>query len=442
MRYAVAWASCHRLRTNPDCHGSSILCCYQPKDRQGGRVTTAAEEPGGYSNANLSAAKVARQNEFYTQWADIEREMNAYLEYDPDVFRGKTILLPCDDPEWSNFAKFFALHFTDYGIKKLISTSYAADSKPPDIPYQPTLFEAEDPKYDAVKSHANGKKFVLEAKDLNGDGVVNIDDLRWEYLDGDGDFRSAEVTALRDEADIVITNPPFSLFREFLAWLVDGGVRFSIIGSTNATTYKEVFPLIRENRLWKGATANNTDMVFGVPKGTPIKPADQQKAERLGYPSTDEYDFTRLGNSCWFTNIEHGRRHEAMQLMSMADNKRFSKHKELRGGGYRKYDNYDAIEVPYTDAIPCDYDGVMGVPISFLDKYNPDQFEILGRSHDIAWAQSEECYFFTPPPADEQAQHRKHDRTWRVQIGYTLDERGRAKCVYQRLFIRHRKAGL
>lgn len=309
--------------------------------------------------------------------------MNAYLEYDPDVFRGKTILLPCDDPEWSNFAKYFALHFTEYGIEKLISTSYAPDSKPDDIPYQPTLFEEQDPKYDAAKTRSNGKRFVLEPTDIDGDGVVNIHDLQWEYLEGDGDFRSAEVTALRDEADIVITNPPFSLFREFIKWLVGGDVRFSIVGSNNAITYKEVFPLIRENRLWKGATANSTDMVFGVPKGTPVKEADQQKAEKLGYPPDGKYDYTRLGNSCWFTNIDHGRRHEALQLMSMADNCRYSKHKDIRNLGYRKYDNFDAIEVPYVDAIPSDYVGMMGVPVTFLDKYNPAQFEILFNADDM-----------------------------------------------------------
>lgn len=167
-------------------------------------------------NSHLGAAKAAKNDEFYTQWADVEREMNAYLEYDPDVFRDKVILLPCDDPEWSNFAKFFALHFVDFGLKKLISTSYAPDSNPATVNYQPTLFESESPAFDATKSHTNGKKFTLEAKDINGDGVTNIDDLEWEYLEGDGDFRSHEVTALRDEADFVITNPPFSLFRQFI----------------------------------------------------------------------------------------------------------------------------------------------------------------------------------------------------------------------------------
>lgn len=330
---------------------------------------------------HLDAARAAKNDEFYTQWADIEREVNAYLEYDQDVFRDKVVLLPCDDPEWSNFAKFFALHFVDFGLKKLISTSYAADSKPAKIPYQPTLFESQSPAFDANKTRVNGKKFTLERKDLNDDGVINIDDLRWEYLAGDGDFRSAEVTALRDEADIVITNPPFSLFREFVTWLLQGGKRFAIIGSNNAITYAEVFPYIKANELWKGATANSTDMVFGVPKGTEIDEADRLKAEKLGYPSDNERDYTRLGNSSWFTNIDHGRRHEPLQLMTVADNLRFNKRliKKLGGHpGYQRYENFDAIDVPFADAIPSDYEGMMGVPITFLDRYNPDQFEIVG----------------------------------------------------------------
>ncbi len=326
------------------------------------------------ANANLGAAKKAKQDEFYTQWADIEREMNAYLEFDPDVFRGKTILLPCDDPEWSNFTKFFTLHFVDFGLKKLISTSYAPKSNTQGAFYEPTLFETANPVYDEDMSQVKGRVFTLLPDDVSGDGVINIDDLRWEYLEGDGDFRSAEVTALRDDADIVITNPPFSLFREFVAWLMAAEVQFSVISSSNAVTYKDVFPLIRDNKLWKGATGNSTDMVFGVPESVEIAESDRLKAERMGYKG----HFTRLGNSCWFTSIEHGRRHQPLQLMSTADNIKFSKHKEVCGIGYRTYDNYDAIEVGFVDAIPSDHDGVMGVPITFLDKYDPDQFEIVG----------------------------------------------------------------
>lgn len=331
-----------------------------------------------FKNRHLTAARSAKNDEFYTQWADIEREMNAYMEYDADVFRDKVILLPCDDPEWSNFTKFFALHFMDFGIKKLISTSYAPDSNPAGEFYRPTPLETDDPKFDETRTHANGKVFTLEPNDINDDGVIDIDDLRWDYLKDDGDFRSAEVTALRDEADIVITNPPFSLFKSFIGWLFEGKVKFAAIGNSNAATYDEIFPLIRTNKLWKGATANNTDMVFRVPDGVEVKDADREKAARLGYPSDENSTFTRLGNSCWFTNIDHGRRHEPLQLMPTDDNIKFSKHKEVRGSGYQRYDNYDAIEVPFVDAIPADHDGLMGVPITFLDKYNPEQFTIVG----------------------------------------------------------------
>ena len=333
------------------------------------------------ANSNLKEAKAAKNDEFYTQFHDIEIEMNAYIEYDPNVFREKTILLPCDDPEWSNFTRFFAAKFDELGLKKLISTSYAPDSKKYKTPYQPSLFEQEAPQFDSAKTSVKGKIFVLE-QDKSGDGRINIDDLEWEYLDGDGDFRSKEVTELRDEADFIITNPPFSLFREFLAWIIAGGKRFAVIGNMNAITYKEVFPLIKSNQIWLGATGNGNDMVFGVPEGAKVDDKDKQKAARLGYIG----NYTRLGNSCWFTSIEHGRRHQALRLMSMADNLRFSKHKEIRGkAAYDHYDNYDAIEVPFTDAIPSDYDGVMGVPISFLIKYCPEQFEILGMASSTGY---------------------------------------------------------
>lgn len=377
------------------------------------------------SNSSLAAAKNAKNDEFYTQWADIEREMNAYLEYDPDVFRDKVVLLPCDDPEWSNFAKFFALHFVDYGIKKLISTSYAPDSNPAAFSYTPTLFEVNDPQFDETKTRVNGKKFTLRRHDINDDGVINIEDLQWEYLQGDGDFRSAEVTALRDEADIIITNPPFSLFRSFITWLMDGGKQFSVIGSNNAITYKEVFPRIRDNALWKGATANSTDMVFGVPKGSEVSEADRQKAERLGYPSDDTYDFTRLGNSCWLTNIDHGRRHQPLQLMTEADNFKFSKHASIRGVGYEPYSNFDAIEVPFTDAIPADYDGLMGVPVTFLDKYNPEQFEIVGTSDGG----------FAAALGVEALGSEYAGNIGRTKLGLASTN----KAVFKRILIRHRK---
>lgn len=323
------------------------------------------------NNSNLGAAKAAKNDEFYTQYADIQKEINAYLEYNPDTFRDKTVLLPCDDPEWSNFTRFFAQNFERLGLKRLISTSYAVESKKYKD-YEPTLFETGSPFFDADKTRIKGKIFEL-TRDSNGSGRIDLDDLEWHYLEGDGDFRSPEVCTLRDQADVIVTNPPFSLFREFLAWIVESDKNFLMIGNMNAITYKEVFPLIKANHLWLGATGFISDMVFGVPKGTEVSPKDKAKAEKLGYVG----DYTRLGNSCWFTNLEHGRRHQPLRLMTLSDNLRYSRHKEIREKGYPKYDNYDAIEVPFTDAIPSDYEGVMGVPISFLDKYCPEQFEIV-----------------------------------------------------------------
>ena len=324
------------------------------------------------ANENLTNAKTAKNDEFYTQYHDIEAEMSAYLEYNPDVFRGKTVLMPCDDPESSNFTRYFAAKFAELGLKKLISTSFAQESKHFKSDWQPSLFETENPRFCAEKTAICGKIFTL-THDTNGNGIIDIDDLEWEYLTGTGDFRSPEVTALRDEADIIITNPPFSLFREFLAWIVEADKQFAIIGNMNAITYKEVFPLIKDNKIWLGATGNGKDMVFGVPQGAKIDEKDRQKAARLGYIG----DYTRLGNSCWYANLEHGRRHQPLALMTMEDNLRFNKKMKGREA-YERYDNYDAIEVPFTNAIPSDYEGVMGVPISFLDKYCPEQFEILG----------------------------------------------------------------
>ena len=331
------------------------------------------------ANTNLKEAKAAKNDEFYTQFHDIEIEMNAYLEYDPNVFRGKTVLLPCDDPEWSNFTRYFAAKFDELGLKKLISTSYAPDSKKYKTPYQPSLFEQEAPQFDPSKAQVKGKIFILE-RDKSGDGRINIDDLEWKYMDGDGDFRSKEVTELRNEADFIITNPPFSLFREFLAWIVEGKKQFAVIGNKNCITYKEVFPLIKNNKIWLGKTPMSVDLLFEVPDTDQLT---NGKKLGSGYRIIDGKILAR-SQSVWLTNIDHGRRHQPLALMSMADNLRFSKHKELKGKtAYDRYDNYDAIEVPFTDAIPSDYDGVMGVPISFLDKYCPEQFEILGCNRGI-----------------------------------------------------------
>ena len=385
------------------------------------------------ANSNLGNARTAKNDEFYTQYADIEKEMNAYLDFDADVFRDKVVLLPCDDPEWSNFTKYFAQNFDKLGLKKLISTSYAPDAKPKELNLQMSLFEQESPKFDKKKARTNGRIFILE-RDRNGDKKINYDDIEWEYLKGDGDFRSDEVKALRDQADIIITNPPFSLFRDFLAWIVEANKKFVIIGNMNAITYKEVFPLIMRDELWLGATGNGSDMVFAVPEGSEIRETDKAKAERLGYKG----NFTRLGNSCWFTNIDHGRRHQPLALMTKADNKKFSKHKEVNGVGYQKYDNYDAIEVPFTDAIPSDHSGVMGVPISFLDKYSPEQFEIIGNMDDH---EQNKAIGVKPISAKFIKGYRDVGGTGAQRAGgYWVGLTNPNRFPYKRIFIKHRSA--
>ena len=393
------------------------------------------------ANTNLKEAKAGKNDEFYTQFHDIEIEMNAYLEYDPNVFKGKTILLPCDDPEWSNFTRFFAAKFDELGLKKLISTSYAPDAKKMKLLPESSLFETEAPQFDPTKAQTKGKIFVLE-QDHTGDGHINIDDLEWEYLEGDGDFRSKEVVKLRDEADIIITNPPFSLFREFLSWIVSEDKKFIIIGNMNAVTYKETFPLIKENRMWMGFSIHSGDREFEVPDEYPLT-ASGWRIDNKGRK------YIRVKGVRWFTNIDHGRRHEPLPLMTMEDNLRFSKHKELKGkAAYDHYDNYDAIEVPFTDAIPSDYDGVMGVPISFLDKYCPEQFEILGITK--TWFGGA-CKLY--PEQKQIDRHGKESKVTKLNDGavlhhseipsndtYYIVNGGYYTQVYARVLIRHIKS--
>lgn len=369
------------------------------------------------ANQNLGDARKAKNDEFYTQYHDIEKEINAYLEYNPDLFRGKTVLLPCDDPEWSNFTKFFAQKFQDLGLKKLISTSYAPNSKLQEIPYQPTLFEMGSENFDESKTRANGKIFTLTS-DKTGDGVIDVEDLDWTYLEGDGDFRSGEIKNLRDDSDIIITNPPFSLFRAFLSWIVEADKNFVVIGNQNAITYKEVFPLIQKNKLWLGQSISSGDREFRVPDNYPLDSA--------GWRIDDEGNkYIRVKGVRWFTNIEHGRRHQPMSLMTMEENTRFSKHKEVQGVGYRKYANFEGIEVPYTVAIPSDYEGLMGVPITFLDKYSPEQFEIIGTSGDMGVPISE----IAKPGTYQQG----------GQSFYLANLDGTYERLYKRLVIRHKK---
>ena len=392
-----------------DVFSFSYICIRYPSGDFLYIVGATINDQSVMANNSLNDAKAAKKDEFYTMFYDIETEMEAYLDYNPNVFRDKTILLPCDDPEWSNFTKYFAQNFEALGLKKLISTSYAPESKLYKEGVQLSFLETESPKFDKSKTNTHGKIFVLD-KDVSGDGKINIDDLQWDYLEGDGDFRSDEVKRLRDEADIIITNPPFSLFREFLAWIVETGKQFVIIGNINCVTYKEVFPLIKDNKLWMGCTIHSGDREFRVPDEYPLN-ASGWRIDNEGNK------FIRVKGVRWYTNIEHGRRHQPLQLMTMADNIKYSKHKEIKGKGYSHYDNYDAIEIPFTDAIPSDYEGVMGVPISFLDKYCPEQFEVLGMTENNDALQPYRITGF-----------KKYDRPY-------ID----GKRMYTRLFIRKKR---
>jgi hypothetical protein len=371
-------------------------------------------------NQSLNAARAAKQDEFYTQYVDIQKEIEAYLEFNPDTFRDKIVYCNCDDPFESNFFKYFALNFNKLGLKQLITTSY--DGSP--IAGRGTLF----PEYEEENGKSKKPRALAvvldQVKDENGDGAVDITDvelflknnkaariaLKGSNDYAGGDFRSPECVEFLKQADIVVTNPPFSLFREYIAKLVEHEKKFIIIGNKNAITYKEVFPLIKENKIWLGSGFTNGNAYFSIPTKTRLDFADGVYDESTG--------LVKFRNVGWFTNLDHGRRHEKLPLMTMADNLKFSKHKKIRGkAAYDRYDNYDAIEVPYTDAIPSDYDGAMGVPITFLDKYNPDQFEILS-SNDF----------------------RRHENVPYKEHGLIKDKESaiNGKPTYVRILIRHR----
>ncbi|MBR5436267.1 MAG: adenine-specific methyltransferase EcoRI family protein [Muribaculaceae bacterium] len=306
------------------------------------------------ANKNLTNARIAKKDEFYTQLVDIENELRHYREH----FRGKTVLCNCDDPYESNFFKYFAANFNQLGLKKLVATCY--DGSPitgNELPLIFSVYEDEDPKRIAYKVE------ITEVGDVNGDGRVDLADVRYllendknvmKKLKGNGDFRSEECIELLKEADIVCTNPPFSLFREYVAQLMTYNKKFLIIGHQNAIKYKEIFPLIRNNKLWLG---------YGFKGGAThfVSPYDD-----IATAGDHKRGMIRVSGVHWFTNLDHNKRHEELILF-----------RTYNPEDYPYYDNYDAINVDKTADIPCDYDGVMGVPITFMDKYNPDQFEII-----------------------------------------------------------------
>ncbi len=395
------------------------------------------------ANQNLTQAKRAKNDEFYTQYADIQKEIEAYLEYDKNTFRDKVVYCNCDDPFESNFFRYFVLNFKRLGLKRLMTTSY----KPSPVANTQLGLFSDDVTLTPVKGRPKitANKFIIsDVGNVDGDGSFTLTDIatqlkankhnEWTPLHGDGDFRSDECIELLKQADIVVTNPPFSLFRAYVKQLFEYEKHVLVIGNMNAITYKEVFPLLKTNRLWLGATGNGSDMVFAVPNGADIAPGDREKAARLGYVG----DYTRLGNSCWFTNLDHGRRHRPLPLMTMADNLKFNK--KMQGKtAYDTYDNYDAIEVPFTDAIPSDYKGVMGVPISFLDKYNPEQFEIVGMCENEDLYKRKTRIYTSAECKKAYLEKFGKNGTYDLNASGVVVRNGLYEKVYQRVLIKHKK---
>lgn len=290
-------------------------------------------------NANLSSARRAKKDEFYTQLPDIERELRHYREH----FKGKVVYCNCDDPRVSNFFHYFSYNFERLGLKKLITTCYKSQDA--------DLF-SQGKSEDAIYLEYKGDK--------NGNRIPDLDEIGVKTLKGDGDFRSQESIELLKQADIVVTNPPFSLFREYVTQLVEYDKKFLIIGNINSTTYLEIFDLIKSNKMWIGPSIRSGDREFGVPQNYPLNAATTRV-------DVDGNKFIRVKGVRWFTNLDFKERHEDLIL-----------YKQYNKDEYPKYDNYDAIEVGKVRNIPCDWDGLMGVPVTFLDKYNPDQFDIIG----------------------------------------------------------------
>ena len=314
------------------------------------------------TNRELNKASVAKKDEFYTQLTDIEKEMRYYRNY----FKDKTVLCNCDDPYESNFFKYFAMNFNSLGLKKLIATCYVTS---PFMYTQLSLFGDDDETTTGRESAKPYKVEITEVTDENGDGRIDLADVEYllrnkkntlSLLDGDGDFRSAECINLLKQCDVVVTNPPFSLFREYVSQLMEYNKDFIIIGNQNAITYKEIFPLFMQNRLWYGASIHSHGRDFRVPDNYPLQ-AYEFRTDENGYR------YINVKGVRWFTNIDYKERHDPLIL-----------YRNYTPEEYPKYDNYDAIEVGKTADIPCDYYDEIGVPISFIDKYSPDQFEIIG----------------------------------------------------------------
>jgi len=291
------------------------------------------------ANKNLRSAKTDKKDEFYTQLSDIEKELKHYKNH----FKDKVILCNCDDPRVSNFFHFFSYNFERFGLKKLIATCYKSQDS------------------DLFSQNNSEKAIYLEyTGDKNGNNVPDVEEIGINHLQGDGDFRSKESIELLKQADIVVTNPPFSLFREYVAQLVEYDKKFVIIGNLNALTYRDIFKLVKENKLWFGHSIHSGDREFRVPEDYPLNAASSRIDE-------EGNKYIRVKGVRWYTNLDFNERHEDLIL-----------YKKYNEEEYPKYENFDAINVDVTKDIPVDYKGVIGVPITYIDKYNPDQFEIIG----------------------------------------------------------------
>ena len=373
-------------------------------------------------NSNLNSAKTARKDEFYTQLTDIEKEMRYYRKH----FQGKTVLCNCDDPFESNFFKYFALNFNRLGLKKLIATCYySSPIAGQQLQYGcdangQMTFYFEDKGVEENKSKRPYKAVVTQVYDKKGDGGVDMLDVAELFrsgenklveLEGDGDFRSPECLALLDEADIIVTNPPFSLFREYVSMLVEHQKHFIIIGNQNAISYEETFSLMKNNKMWIGASIHSGDRAFFVPDDYPLDAAG------CGIDEITGRKYIRVKGIRWFTNLDIKQRHEEMILV-----------RHYTPEQYPKYVNYEAIEVAKTSDIPCDYDGEMGVPITFMDKYNPEQFEIIGISRELVRTLSEDV--------------RKNGAYPQIGRFYLDVGAEKYKKVYERLVIRNKRPEL
>jgi hypothetical protein len=381
------------------------------------------------ANNNLTSAQKAKNDELYTQYSDIQKEIEAYLEYDSGTFRGKVVYSNCDDPFESNFFRFFALNFNRLGLKQLITTSY----KPSPIANTQLGLFGDDKTIAPAKGRSKvtaNKLIINEVHDMDGDGAFNLHDIaeqlkanknnEWAPLEGDGDFRSPECEELLKQSDIVVTNPPFSLFREYIKQLIDHNKKFVVIGNMNAITYKEIFPLIKDDKLWLGNGFHAGNAYFATPN---------VRSDFASGVYDEKTGLVKFRNCHWFTNLDHGRRHQPLSLMTMEDNLKFNK--KLKGKtSYNHYDNYDAIEVPFTDAIPSDYDGVMGVPISFLDRYSPEQFEVLGIT-DRENIHGMRTKVYT---REDSPKYGDLNRRGAIKVGNEYVP------TYARLLIRHRRA--